>query len=206
LITRDATLTTWRCTLITKSGNSPTPFDVHNELQFRVVEKVRSVVAPRAVDAPPVSAISIVRTTTADEPAQRAALYEVTLVERWNGINWVVQPAARPTNGELHGVSCTTATTCTAVGDRNASSGTAVTLAEAWKGSGWTIQPAPPGQPTGRSAGCRAPRQLRARRSATTRGLPRRSEVTTRSEVAGGRFLRRWRRSLRAYFRCGRAT
>jgi GNAT superfamily N-acetyltransferase len=41
-----------------------------------LVEEVPSVVGPPAADAPPAGAVSIVRATTADEPALRIALYE----------------------------------------------------------------------------------------------------------------------------------
>jgi hypothetical protein len=39
-------------------------------------------------------------------------------------------------------VSCTSATTCTAVGNYN-TAGKDVTLAERWNGTGWAIQPTP---------------------------------------------------------------
>jgi hypothetical protein len=66
---------------------------------------------------------------------------ELTLVERWNGNTWSIQNTPIPTNpnAELWGVSCTSATTCTAVGLVN--SGTA-TLAEAWSGTSWSIESA----------------------------------------------------------------
>ncbi len=40
------------------------------------------------------------------------------LVEVWNGRSWSVTPAPRPSGGygQLFGVSCTSATVCTAVG------------------------------------------------------------------------------------------
>jgi hypothetical protein len=43
-----------------------------------------------------------------------------TLVERWNGTGWMVEPsqnpAVAPHNSELHGVSCVSSTSCIAVG------------------------------------------------------------------------------------------
>ena len=47
----------------------------------------------------------------------------------------------------LQGVSCTSATACTAVGDYVNRDGTQVTLAERWNGTSWTIQSTP--NPTG---------------------------------------------------------
>ncbi len=73
----------------------------------------------------------------------------VPLAERWNGTSWTVQSTPNPTGaGEssLQGVSCTSATACTAVGYSN-SGATVVTLAERWNGTSWKIQSTP--NPTG---------------------------------------------------------
>jgi hypothetical protein len=43
----------------------------------------------------------------------------------------------------LYGVSCTSATACTAVGYYTNSGGTDVTLAEGWNGTSWAIQVTP---------------------------------------------------------------
>ena len=45
----------------------------------------------------------------------------VTLAERWNGTSWTLQPTPDPIGGQsdsrrLEGVSCSSVTTCTAVG------------------------------------------------------------------------------------------
>jgi hypothetical protein len=68
-----------------------------------------------------------------------------TLVERWNGVEWAIQPSPNPSGSAatvLHGVSCTSATACTAVGDY-VSSGVNVTLAERWNGTSWSIMATP---------------------------------------------------------------
>jgi hypothetical protein len=58
------------------------------------------------------------------------------LVERWDGESWSVQTAAH-TVGAFWGVSCTSATACTAAGGL----GTGITpLAERWDGASWTSQ------------------------------------------------------------------
>jgi hypothetical protein len=76
----------------------------------------------------------------------------LTLAERWNGSKWMVQPAPSPSGtknpsgtsaSELTGVSCSSATTCIAVGDYYNRSGTQVTLAEYWNGTTWAFQPTP---------------------------------------------------------------
>ena len=67
----------------------------------------------------------------------------LTLAERWNGTKWTIQPAPNPTGASqstLSGVSCTSASACTAVGNYANSAGRVLTLAERWNGSAWTIQ------------------------------------------------------------------
>jgi len=72
-----------------------------------------------------------------------------TLVERWNGNRWAIEPSDNPTSlhrAELNNVSCPTATTCTAVGDKSDSSVSPLlpyTLVERWNGTRWTIVPSP---------------------------------------------------------------
>lgn len=74
---------------------------------------------------------------------------QLTLAENWNGKEWAIQETPNPTAGtanELQGVSCTSATECTAVGAYN-NAGVQETLAERWNGTAWTIQTTP--NPTG---------------------------------------------------------
>jgi hypothetical protein len=69
-----------------------------------------------------------------------------TLAEHWDGSNWTVQQTPSPagaTRSFLLGVSCTSATACTAVGFSDNSAGNQVTLAERWDGSNWTVQQTP---------------------------------------------------------------
>ena len=71
---------------------------------------------------------------------------EFTLGERWNGTSWSIQSTPSPGSygPELLGVSCPTATDCTAVGTYQAvSGGPNVTLAERWSGGIWTVQTTP---------------------------------------------------------------
>ena len=70
----------------------------------------------------------------------------LTLVEAWNGTAWSVQPTPNPTGATgsfLRGVTCTSATACTAVGYYQDGSGKSLPLAEAWNGTSWSIQPTP---------------------------------------------------------------
>jgi hypothetical protein len=78
----------------------------------------------------------------------------VTLVERWNGSRWAIQPTPNPLGAKhsvLNGVSCTSASDCTAVGDYSYNytetgglpGGTAYVLVERWNGTTWSIEPTP---------------------------------------------------------------
>jgi len=75
---------------------------------------------------------------------------EGELAEHWNGSTWTTQATSRPADegatGTLSGVSCTSAASCTAVGDYQNRSGNYLTLAEHWNGRSWAIQatPTPP--------------------------------------------------------------
>ncbi len=69
-----------------------------------------------------------------------------SLIERWNGSRWDIQPSPNPDGAvfaELFGVSCATPRECTAVGFSIGNPFNFLTLAEAWDGTSWTIQPSP---------------------------------------------------------------
>jgi hypothetical protein len=75
----------------------------------------------------------------------------ISLAESWNGTKWAILPTPNPpgavTETTLYGVSCTSRTACTAVGDAyNPLTGTR-SLAERWNGTTWAIQQTvnPPG-------------------------------------------------------------
>jgi hypothetical protein len=65
------------------------------------------------------------------------------LAETWNGTTWALQSVPLPTGalaGYLTGVSCTSASACTAVGYYANSGNANVALAESWNGASFTIQ------------------------------------------------------------------
>jgi hypothetical protein len=65
----------------------------------------------------------------------------LTLVERWDGSSWTVQPSRNVSGAQLSalsGVWCTSSSACVAVGFTDSG-----TLAERWNGSAWSIQPTP---------------------------------------------------------------
>ena len=71
----------------------------------------------------------------------------LTLAERWNGTRWSIQHTPNPPGAAesyLPGVSCSSASACTAVGNYLRYNGTKTfTLAERWNGTGWSIQRTP---------------------------------------------------------------
>jgi hypothetical protein len=67
------------------------------------------------------------------------------LIESWDGASWAASIAPLPagsTNGQLRGVSCTSAGACTAVGSYVTSLGSEP-LAEGWDGTSWTVKYVP---------------------------------------------------------------
>jgi hypothetical protein len=72
-----------------------------------------------------------------------------TLIESWNGSTWSVVPSPNPAAGRLgvnylDGVSCVSASACTAVGFYWTNSRRVPrTLTESWNGTAWTIVPSP---------------------------------------------------------------
>ena len=87
-------------------------------------------------------------TAVGDTLATGAGQLSLTLAEVWDGTSWTVQPTPNPAGSAgtiLTGVSCTSATACTAVGSyqTNPSASSAVPFAERWDGQSWTIQTIP---------------------------------------------------------------
>lgn len=76
----------------------------------------------------------------------------VVMVVRWNGKAWTSQatPNLSGTSPYLSAVSCTSATSCVAVGHYVDAADAQATLAEQWDGAVWTVQPTPnPPLPSG---------------------------------------------------------
>jgi hypothetical protein len=70
----------------------------------------------------------------------------VPLAERWNGQHWAIQAMPAPRGAQdttPTGVSCPSATACTAVGGYRNSKNQRFTIAERWNGKLWAIQPTP---------------------------------------------------------------
>jgi hypothetical protein len=85
-----------------------------------------------------------------------------SLSESWNGTEWKVKTTPEPTgtlNSLLDGISCSSASACTAVGYYETSSGVELPFAERWNGTEWTVQsmPAPSGATATNPSGVSCP-------------------------------------------------
>jgi len=76
---------------------------------------------------------------------ETSGLVSKTLIEAWDGIAWSVLPS--PNEGSfyntLNGVSCPTASACTAVGSFFNNGGRSKTLVESWDGRSWSVVASP---------------------------------------------------------------
>jgi hypothetical protein len=73
---------------------------------------------------------------------------DVTLAEQWNGAAWTLVPSAAPGKNSfqssiLHGMSCSTAGGCLAVGEHERTSGTFAAFTERWTGTRWAVLDTP---------------------------------------------------------------
>jgi hypothetical protein len=69
-----------------------------------------------------------------------------TLIEQWDGSTWKLLPSPDTNPGEaqqLQAVSCTSVTSCQAVGSVDEVAGTTDTLVESWNGATWSIEGSP---------------------------------------------------------------
>jgi hypothetical protein len=68
------------------------------------------------------------------------------LAEKWNGTHWSATPVPGPATGSnpaLDGVSCTTTSSCVAVGSSSDSSGVHQVFSEIWNGVSWSLVAVP---------------------------------------------------------------
>ena len=91
-----------------------------------------------------VSCVSPTACTAVGDQLNSQGYYQ-TLTEFWNGTRWSTVPSPDKGHGTnenfLSGVSCVSATACTAVGQYG--TGSSAPLIESWNGTRWTIVPAP---------------------------------------------------------------
>src|SRR5262249_51052316 len=107
--------------------------------------------------------------------------------EIWNGTSWHFVPMATPTGGQvisLNGVSCTSASACTAVGSYFTRNAGPLNLAETWNGTAWRVPATPSPNAQGRnqlnSVSCTSPR------ACTAVGVDAASDFSPPGRVRGG--------------------
>jgi len=110
---------------------------------------VHSVPLPKGAPGGALSAVSCTSPGACTATGSNFGGTAPTLAERWNGTRWRVQATPNPANfqtsfGEvsLDGVSCTSATACTASGEYSPG-GLADYFIEAWNGSSWRLVTTP---------------------------------------------------------------
>jgi len=95
-----------------------------------------------------VSCTSASACTAAGVSTDRKALIPGTLAETWNGTRWTLQVTPRPRRARssgISGVSCVSASACSAAGGYVSGAGVALPLAEGRNGGYWSMQsPAEP--------------------------------------------------------------
>jgi hypothetical protein len=103
---------------------------------------------PNANVAPDVNLVEV--SCTSSTACTAAGFYNAfaaggsgTLVERWDGTTWSIQPTPNPADAALRGVSCASPTACTAVGDYQDPAGGQATLAVGLNQTGWSIETTP---------------------------------------------------------------
>jgi len=91
-----------------------------------------------------VSCVSATACTAAGFYYTTGGGHHMTLIESWNGASWSVVPSPSPGTGSLFsGVSCVSATVCSAAGYYNPTGSTRGTLIETWNGTSWSVVPSP---------------------------------------------------------------
>jgi hypothetical protein len=121
-------------------GATLTLAEVWNGTQWSV-ERPPDPVGTSNAELDAVSCSSPTACTAVGDFYQDATGDTFTLAETWNGRTWSIRGTPDPagiSNSALFGVSCTSSSACTAVGEAGAG-----TLVEVWNGSAWTIQATP---------------------------------------------------------------
>jgi hypothetical protein len=124
------------CTLVGEY-ESLTPLVEHwngTSWTIQVTPKLENVVL-KGISCPTVSSCTAVGY---QQPANKSENPVRPVVEHWNGSAWTIQETPKLLHGELLGVSCTSASACTATGLLGNAA-----LVERWNGTTWAVQETP---------------------------------------------------------------
>jgi len=109
----------------------------------------QAVSAPSDGNSPLLSAVSCTGTHSCEAVGNYTSSttsLAVPLAEVWNGTAWAAQSVPAPAAAfisSLAGVWCTSANSCTAVGQNQPGTGPTATVAEVWNGTAWRLQATP---------------------------------------------------------------
>jgi hypothetical protein len=108
----------------------------------------QAVPAPSNGNSPVLSAVSCTTATSCEAVGNYSSTtpLQAPLAEVWNGTAWAVQSVPVPAAAfisSLAGVWCTSANSCTAVGQNQPGTGPTATVAEVWNGTAWRLQATP---------------------------------------------------------------
>ncbi|MDQ1455030.1 MAG: hypothetical protein QOH28_650 [Actinomycetota bacterium] len=144
---------TTSCFAVGSVGHEPGPFDPLVERWDGTSWAVVPSPSPGTIIGAPNSALYGVSCTSTTSCFAVGYSYDFiqdtgavgAFIERWNGTSWAIVPSPYPTGlpeNTLTGVSCTSTTTCFAVGSFTKKiGGHSVTLVERWNGTSWEIVP-----------------------------------------------------------------
>jgi hypothetical protein len=121
------------CVAVGNAGIGPSA-EVWNGAEWMITP----IPSPAGASYATLAAVSCTATTACiavGHASYMSSPFSLPLVERWDGSSWTIQNTPSVAGGgALTSVSCTSATTCEAVGSG---------LAEGWDGSSWTLQSGP---------------------------------------------------------------
>jgi hypothetical protein len=136
------------CVAVGISGPGGTLVDPLAEQWNGTVWSVASAANPTTSVQTGLNAVSCLSPTSCSAVGYSStpSFEQLTLAETWNGTVWAVSPTTPPagaTSSELNSISCTTSSSCMAVGRWENASSDFVSLAQVWNGSGWTVVTTP---------------------------------------------------------------
>jgi hypothetical protein len=137
-----------RCTLVgsyVNGSSAEVPFAAAWDGKEWTLQTMPAPAGGKAVEPRGVSCTTSAACTAAGRYENSSGV-GLPLAERWNGTEWSLQSAPTPsgsTGNSFDGVSCVSASLCTAVGASLNGSGKYTALAERWNGAEWQIQTVP---------------------------------------------------------------
>lgn len=139
--------TTYHFRLVAKNSTGTTDGEDAQFTTPAISFSVQTTPNPSGALASELSSVSCSSSTNCEAVGryENSSSVWVTLAEGWNGTEWKVQSTPNPTGAtesSLRAVSCTSSTSCIAVGTYK-NSETQLALAESWNGTEWSLKSVP---------------------------------------------------------------